>query len=70
MKTKANVYNMPQQDIIFCTTKNAHILKLTLSTGHSQGGGREEEGVNWPIRDFELDLKTTRTKKAIYPKNH
>ena len=25
VKTKANVYNMPQRDIIFRTTKNAHI---------------------------------------------
>ena len=54
VKKKADVYNMPQRDIIFRTTKNTHILKLTLSTGHSQGGGREEEGVNWPIRHFEL----------------
>ena len=64
VKTKANVYNI-QRDMIFCTTKNAHILQLTLSTGHSQGG---EEGVNWPIRDFELDLKTTRTKELYTPK--
>ena len=54
VKKKVDVYNMPQRDIIFRTTKNAHILKLTLSTGHSQGGGREKERVNWPIRDFEL----------------
>ena len=26
VKTKADVYNMPQRDIIFRTTKNAHIL--------------------------------------------
>ena len=60
---------MPRGDIIFRTTKNAHIFQLTLSTGHSQGGGDgEEEGVNWPIRDFKLDLKTTRTKELYTPK--
>ena len=37
VKTKGNVYII-QGDMIFCTTKNAHILQLTLSTGHSQGG--------------------------------
>ena len=59
---------MPRDDITFCTTKYAHILQLTLSTGHTQGGGREEEGVNWPIREFALDPKNTRTKKLYTPK--
>ena len=68
VKTKADVYNMPHGDIIFRTIKNAHILQLTLSTGHSQGGGLGERGGKLAYSRFRVDLKTTRTKKLYIPK--
>ena len=68
VKKKADVYNMPQRDIIFRTTKNAHILKLTLSTGQSQGGGWGERGGKLAYSRFRVGPKDCTHKKLYIPK--
>ena len=61
---------MPRRDIIFRTTKNAHILQPTLSTGHDQGGevGRKREYSGLFI--IRVGPKDYTHKNAIYLKNH
>ena len=61
---------MPRDDITFCTTKNAHILQLTLSTGHTQGGGSGGRGGKLAYSRIRVGPKEYAHKKAIYPKNH
>ena len=54
---------MPRRDIIFRTTKNAHILQPTLSMGHSQGGGWAGRGGKLAYLRIRVGPNTTHTKK-------
>ena len=53
---------MPRRDIIFRTTKNAHILQPTLSMDHDHSGGWGGRGGKLAYLRIRVGPKTTRTK--------